>query len=53
MTPEEHKARHKKLHRSFDELVADFIKHSEKLPSKVTVLELIMWSYKQTQEPEE
>jgi hypothetical protein len=53
MTPEEHKARHQEIHKLFDELVADFITHTGKLPSKTTVLELIDWSYKQTQQPEE
>jgi len=51
MTKEEHIETHKKLHKSLDELVADFISHTEKIPSKTTILELLEWSYKQTIDP--
>jgi len=47
----EHKARHKELHNYFDELVADFITETGKLPSKATILELMEWSYSQTINP--
>ncbi len=50
---EKHKKRHKELHRNLDELSADFIKHTGKLPSKVTVLELMGWSFEQTVKPTE
>jgi len=53
MNHEEHKERHIKLHASLDELVADFIMHTEKRPSQSTVLELIGWSAKQIHNPEE
>ena len=47
----EHIKRHKELHKNLDELVADFISHTEKLLSKTTIMELMEWSYKQTIEP--
>lgn len=53
MTPQEHKKQHENLHRSLDELVADFIAHTEKLPSKTSVMELLTWSFQQTQNPTE
>lgn len=53
MTTEEHKQRHIELHRALDELVADFINHTEKLPSTTTVMELVRWSHRQTQNPDE
>lgn len=51
MTREEHKKRHRQLHRYLDELVGDFIQHTEGLPSKTTVLELMEWSHVQTEDP--
>ena len=53
MEPFEHILRHKQLHESLDELVADFISHTEKLPSKTTLYEFIKWSYEQTLLPTE
>ena len=53
MTPAEHKQRHLTLHRALDELIADFIIHTEKLPSKTTVMELMQWSHQQTIQPSE
>lgn len=53
MTQDEHKERHEELHKKLDELVADFIGHTGRLPSQTTVMELINWSYQQTQEPTE
>ena len=47
-----HKARHIELHRCLDELLADWIQHTGKLPSKSTVLDLMEWSHKQTVEPD-
>jgi len=46
---EEHKERHKTLHKCFDELIADFISETGRMPSETTVMDLIEWSYKQTQ----
>jgi len=53
MSPEEHKERHKILHRHFDELFADYIDHH---PKQVRFLEmpvrlLLDWSYEQTKNP--
>ena len=41
MTKKEHKARHIELHKSFDELFADFVTHTKKFPSQTTIMELI------------
>jgi hypothetical protein len=51
MDKEEHKARHVELHQKFDELMADFIGHTGRLPSKTTVMEFMTWSHEQTIEP--
>lgn len=53
MTPGEHQIRHTILHRNLDELVADFINITGRLPSQTTVMELMEWSHKQTIHPEE
>ena len=42
-----HKDRHIVLHKCLDELIADFIMHTNKFPSKTTLMELMEWSYKQ------
>ena len=49
---EEHRQRHIELHKYLDELLADFIQFTGKLPSQTTIMELIKWSYKQTTKPE-
>lgn len=49
----DHKARHEKLHRALDELVADFIDHTSRLPSKTNLIELMDWAYLQTVRPTE
>ncbi len=51
MENEEHIERHKILHKELDELMADHIRHTNKLPSKTTVLELAQWSHEQTTKP--
>jgi hypothetical protein len=48
-----HAERHKKLHDSLDELVADFIAHTGKLPSETTLMDFIKWSHEQTLNPTE
>ena len=53
MKPKEHKERHILLHKHFDELLADFIDHTGNLLSKTTLMELMEWSYRQTQMPDE
>lgn len=47
MDKNEHVLRHKKLHDSLDELIADMITYGNLIPSKTTVLDLLKWSYKQ------
>lgn len=60
MTPEQHRQRHHELHMAFDELVADYIAHTKKSPTAgksilqgTNVLQLMEWSYEQTQSPTE
>lgn len=53
MNREEHIERHKLLHRMFDELIADFVGHTNKLLSTTTIMELMEWSYQQTKDPAE
>lgn len=50
MTRNEHIQQHIILHNCLDELVADFISNSAGLPSKNTILDLLQWSDKQTEE---
>jgi hypothetical protein len=56
-TPQEardrHIQRHQLLHAVLDELVADFIRHTDRLPMKATVWDLMSWSYQQTMNPTE
>jgi len=49
MTDSGHKKRHIELHNALDELVADFISSTKGLPSKTTVMELMQWSFEQTE----
>lgn len=51
MTNEEHREIHLMLHRHFDELLADFIQQTGKLPSRTTIFELMKWSHEQTINP--
>lgn len=61
MTHEEHRQRHVELHRCLDELYADYLNHNMPRPSDPThrdffpvgVNDLIVWSHKQTQDPDE
>ena len=53
MTREEHIQRHKELHKSLDELAADWIRHTKAYPSSATVMQLMSWSYEQTIKPTE
>jgi len=48
-----HKERHRLLHRNLDELVADFINHTHKLPSQTSILDLMKWSAAQMENPTE
>lgn len=49
-----HRERHIELHRNLDELCADWAAHQPmgKLFSNSTIMELIEWSHKQTQNPD-
>ena len=49
MTAQEHREKHKELHKALDELAADYMSETEKLPSETTVMELMQWSHEQTQ----
>lgn len=51
-TAEEHKQRHAELHAALDELLADWLTQTGKLPSKATIWELIEWSHNQTLDPD-
>lgn len=53
MTPEEHREEHIRLHRALDSLLADFIFHTGKSPTKTTIMELAAWTYEQTLNPSE
>ena len=48
----EHRQRHIQLHRALDELAADYISQTERLPSKATILDLMRWSSKQAEGPD-
>lgn len=54
MTREQHKRRHKLLHRNLDELIADFIACGPlgKALARTSVIELMEWSAKQQENPE-
>lgn len=52
-TKKEHKERHVELHKALDELLADWISHTGKLPSKTPITELMAWSHQQTLSPTE
>lgn len=51
MNKQTHKEIHIALHKSLDEIVANFISHTKALPTKTTVFELMEWSYQQTINP--
>ena len=50
---QDHKQRHIFLHKCFDELLADMIRHTKMLPSTTTLSEFMKWSYQQTLSPTE
>jgi hypothetical protein len=53
LTPEQHKQRHIELHKALDELLADFIQITGKMPSQLSLKELMEWSHEQTLNPTE
>lgn len=46
-----HRERHKILHRNLDELLADFVATTDRMPSKTSLVEFLHWSYQQTLNP--
>jgi len=48
-----HLEKHKLLHKYFDELMADYINHTERLPSEATLMDLAKWAHEQTINPTE
>ena len=53
MTRRQHIKRHKELHKYLDELAADFFTHTNNLPSSSSIMDLMKWSYSQTNDPTE
>ena len=53
MKKEEHKKRHKEMHEQLDELVADYVNHHDARLSEITVMDLIVWSSGQIDNPTE
>ena len=53
MNIEEHKKRHQELHRELDELLADYISRDSSHHVTDKIIELLEWSFKQTQNPTE
>ncbi len=52
MTANDHRKIHEALHKSLDQLVADYLLHnSHKLPSSTSLTELMTWAYEQTIKP--
>ena len=51
MNKDKHRQRHVELHDMLDELSADFIGRTGKLPSQTTVMELMEWSCEQMKTP--
>lgn len=53
MSKKQHKDIHIELHKRFDELLADFIYHTDGLPSETTLAQFMQWSHEQTIKPTE
>ena len=51
LSEEEHKKIHIALHQNLDQLIADYITCTGKLPSETRVIDLIKWSHKQCENP--
>ena len=52
MTQAEHAALHTKMHMVLDSLVAHYITSTKKLLTESSILDLINWSFLQTEEPD-
>ena len=53
MSLEEHITRHKELHQKLDELIADYVTCTGKSLSDSSIMDLLIWSYKQIDNPTE
>lgn len=57
LDPKFHQQRHVYLHQALDELAADWIRHNVKPGGRslttTSIMELMQWSYTQTQQPTE
>lgn len=53
MDREEHKAKHQELHKALDELMADWITHTNNMPSTAKLWGLVVWSHQQCDNPTE
>jgi len=53
ISKEDHKKIHEELFEALDILVADFIFHTSKLPSKTTLMKFMEWSAEQKKNPTE
>jgi hypothetical protein len=54
MTKEEHRKRHQELHRSFDELLADFLRHNrDRGLADTNLIQFMEWSCTQIRDPTE
>jgi hypothetical protein len=53
VTREKHRQVHIELHQSLDRLVADYLRHTGRCPSEVSVMDLMAWSHSQTLNPTE
>ncbi len=51
MEKQKHIEYHKQLHKCLDELAGDFFAQTGKMPSKSSVMDLMEWSCKQTENP--
>lgn len=51
LTKQTHIEIHKKLHKQLDDLVANWILETNKLPSEHTIYDLMKWAYQQTKNP--
>jgi len=50
---DKHVLRHKRLHECLDELIADMMLHTQHLPSKTSIMQLMEWDYSQAKNPTE
>ena len=53
MTLEKHKEKHKRLHSELDELIADYLLHTDMGILNSSIMDLIRWSFGQTKDPTE